>query len=384
MRTGKPRPTHRQAIHPLATVAMIRLGAFLFCAAGIAAANAFGVPPQSQALAASPTQESAEQPSRANRIRKALISGQPDHVFVVAHRGDWRNAPENSVRAIQNAIGLGVDLVEVDVRRTSDGHFVLLHDTTLNRTTTGSGPVSASTLSKIKQLRLRNGQGKATRHRVPTLQEGLAAAKGDALLVLDKADAHLEEILALLERAGKLDSVVIGLGIEAPEASTVLARYSDQTLFMPYISLGDESAITRIAEYEASLPPVAYTLVFEDEESLSEDLVRDLQQRGRLVWLNSLWPHHSGGHDDDLAVDDPDAAYGWLVQRGARMIQSDRPALLLDYLHRHGHRSLDGDAPTGVVPNADVLTDSAPKGETASRFGHAGSIQTTIDRGARR
>ena len=48
-----------------------------------------------------------------------------------------KNAPENSIQAIQNCIDMGVDMVEIDIRKTKDGHLVLMHDRTIDRTTNG-------------------------------------------------------------------------------------------------------------------------------------------------------------------------------------------------------------------------------------------------------
>ena len=74
----------------------------------------------------------AEQ-TRAEKIRAKLDSADRDYVFVTMHRGDWRNAPENSVGAIEGSIAKGADIVELDVSATKDGEYVLLHDGTLDR-----------------------------------------------------------------------------------------------------------------------------------------------------------------------------------------------------------------------------------------------------------
>ena len=67
-------------------------------------------------------------PTRAEKIRAKLDSKDRDYVFVVMHRGDWRNAPENSVDAILGSIKKGADVVELDVAITKDGEYVLVHD----------------------------------------------------------------------------------------------------------------------------------------------------------------------------------------------------------------------------------------------------------------
>ena len=84
--------------------------------------------------------------NRSHDIRQQLLDRDDSQVMVVAHRGDWRYAMENSLPAIENAIKMGVDIVEVDVQRTADGHIVLMHDETLDRTTTGKGRVDEWTL----------------------------------------------------------------------------------------------------------------------------------------------------------------------------------------------------------------------------------------------
>src|SRR5690554_2059492 len=62
--------------------------------------------------------------------------------YVIAHRGASSLAPENTLAAINKAIELNADLVEIDVRLTSDGHLIVIHDRTVGRTTSGSGKVS--------------------------------------------------------------------------------------------------------------------------------------------------------------------------------------------------------------------------------------------------
>jgi hypothetical protein len=70
-----------------------------------------------------------------------LEDSKSSRVLVVAHRTCWRNAPENTLQAIEHCIKVGVDMVEIDVRKTKDGELVVIHDETLDRTTNGAGLV---------------------------------------------------------------------------------------------------------------------------------------------------------------------------------------------------------------------------------------------------
>lgn len=121
--------------------------------------------------------------TRVDSIRDRLFNPNDKSILVASHRGDWRNACENSLEAIENAIKIGVDIVEVDLARTKDGQLILMHDSKLDRTTTGKGLISEHTLAEIKNLRLRNGCHIKTIYKVPTLEEALLVAKGRVCLI---------------------------------------------------------------------------------------------------------------------------------------------------------------------------------------------------------
>jgi glycerophosphoryl diester phosphodiesterase len=93
---------------------------------------------------------------------------------VAAHRGGAALWPENSLLAYRGALALGVDLLETDVHLTADGEVVVLHDPTLDRTTTGAGPVRDARRVDLAPLRLRARDGSATQEPIPTLGELLA------------------------------------------------------------------------------------------------------------------------------------------------------------------------------------------------------------------
>ena len=98
---------------------------------------------------------------------------------ITGHRGAAKLEPENTLRSIQKAIELGVDQVEIDVHLTRDKHLVVIHDTTVDRTTDGSGAVADMTLAEIKQLDAGKGE------RIPTLQEVINLVKGKLILQIE-------------------------------------------------------------------------------------------------------------------------------------------------------------------------------------------------------
>lgn len=143
----------------------------------------------------------------------AATAAADGRVRVAAHRGGAALWPENSLLAHRNALGLGVDFLETDVHLTSDGEVVVLHDATLDRTTTGRGPVGAVTLADLAGVKLRGADGAPTDERLPRLAELLDLVRPSrAQLLLEiKVDAARrryagieEKVLALVKDRGLL------------------------------------------------------------------------------------------------------------------------------------------------------------------------------------
>lgn len=270
-------------------------------------------------------------------IRHKLLNRDTGTVFVTAHRGDWRNAPENSLPSIDNAIKMGVDIVEIDVQRTKDGQFILMHDSKLDRTTTGKGMVSEWTLDSIRTLKLKNGCNIKTKEVVPTLEEALLHAKGQIMVNLDKSDRYFDEIYPLLEKTGTTKQVIMKGNKPAEEVKEQFGKYLDDVIYMPIVKLDKENAEEQIDLFVKDLNPVAFELLFENDSNTLPLIIKEKLNGKSLIWYNSLWDTMAGGHDDDMSLEDPDKGYGYLIDSlGARIIQTDRPGYLIGYLRERG------------------------------------------------
>jgi glycerophosphoryl diester phosphodiesterase len=107
----------------------------------------------------------------------------------VAHRGASGNYPENTLLAFQKALEIGVDEIELDLYLTKDGHLIIMHDSTVDRTTDGTGAISDLTLAEIKALDAGGVFGEQFRgERVPTWEEALELVQGKVGL-----NVHLKE-----------------------------------------------------------------------------------------------------------------------------------------------------------------------------------------------
>ena len=164
-------------------------------------------------------------------IEAFMRTGSPTRV--IAHRGFSSRAPENTLIAVQQAIEVGADMVEVDVTVTADGHVICLHDETLDRTSNGSGLPNNMTLAEIKQLDA--GSWFAPEYageKIPTLSEVLDAVKGRILINIEiKPEAVeygvVQKVSSLVNEHEMLDSVVVSSF--SPEALRLM-KITDQAV----------------------------------------------------------------------------------------------------------------------------------------------------------
>lgn len=283
------------------------------------------------ALFASCSSQSAQ--TRAERIREQLLTCDESSVIVVAHRADWRNYPENSLEAIQSAIDMGVDMLEIDVQRTKDGVLMLMHDHNLDRTTTGTGNIADTNWEDIAKLNLKDHQGNVTAYKVPKLEDALLMCKDRIMINLDKADRYFDEVFALLEKTGTTNLIVMKGGQSANEVKEKFGQYLEKVIYMPVVTINNPESEQAIYDFLNDLKPVAFELCWSNPESEVPAKMEKALKGRSLIWYNTLWDWLCAGHNDDKAVDDPDGTWGYMIDTlGARILQTDYPQLMIEYL----------------------------------------------------
>lgn len=123
--------------------------------------------------------------------------------YVVGHRGAAALQPENTIAGFEYAIDLGCDYLETDVQLSLDGHLVIIHDDTVDRTTNGTGRVGEMTLAQLRDLDA--GQGR----QIPTLQEVLDVVRGKVTLLCELKGPHTADPVARLVMANGMAEQVI-------------------------------------------------------------------------------------------------------------------------------------------------------------------------------
>lgn len=308
---------------------------------------------------------------RSSLIRERLSDANRwrDHVMVVAHRAGWKEdgrtvRPENSKAAIDNAVSLGVEMVELDVRRSSDGMLVVMHDPTLDRTTSCGGAVSDLPLDDLRRCRLKvEASGATTGETVPTFEEMLAHARGRILVNVDNKlePEDLPEIVEVARRLGMADGIVIKAPIWNEErlarTKAVLGRIGSDVLFMPILAddaVHDATFIEKVGRQVAA--PAAELVVWHKDAALAPTsdggALFSAQSRAAAIRNNThLWINTypitdrpegmvAGGRGDGLAMTQgrPEEVYGFWIDRGVTIIQTDEPKALIGWLERQGLR----------------------------------------------
>jgi glycerophosphoryl diester phosphodiesterase len=205
--------------------------------------------------------------------------------LVIAHRGDSDRRPENTLVAFASALEEGADLVEFDVQLTRDGHVVVLHDDTLDRTTNGRGRIQQTTLADVRKLSagypVRFGNAYAG-ERVPTLDEALGLLKDRARVMIeikhesvtDDDDGGIEALtVAATRKAGmEKDVAFISFDHRALRRGQTLAPEIVRGHLFHRGGPGEMLAAARDAGCEIVMP----------EKSLLSDELRDLTREAGI------------------------------------------------------------------------------------------------------
>ena len=256
---------------------------------------------------------------------------------IVAHRGVWRDAPENSLLAIERAISAGYDVVEIDVRRTTDGDLVLLHDETLERTAGVAGRPEDMTSAQLTALHLRNRDGGPynglTAQNLPRLADVFALTRDRIYIHLDIKDRDvIAEALTLSQQLGVDQQVDFwaDLKTEADVAWVEQTILSQNIAFIARTRLEQPSGPQQL-DLMFGLQPDVCELSFTDLSQIAA--LRERFARANIaLWVNTLDGVASPGFTDTIALQDPHGVWGRLLDAGFSTIQTDEMAALQRYL----------------------------------------------------
>lgn len=256
--------------------------------------------------------------------------------LIAAHRGvAGGNIPGNTLQAFDIALDQGADIIETDVFKSLDGQIFIFH-TGQEKAHLGKDlDVTKMISDEIRELRYINLDGNETEIGICSLDECLEHLKGRCFINLDRCWDFWEDVIPIVEHHGMADQILLKSypHMKYLKKLEVLApRY----MYMPIINEKDECS--NILE-RMQINYIGAELVFASEQSpiMQEDYLYKMKKKGRLLWGNAIVYSYkvllSAGHNDDLSLEgNPDEGWGWLVDKGFDIIQTDWPNMLNIYL----------------------------------------------------
>ncbi|MDH5602305.1 MAG: glycerophosphodiester phosphodiesterase family protein [Cyclobacteriaceae bacterium] len=241
-------------------------------------------------------------------------------LMISAHRGASGHGPENTLLAYSSAMTLGVDFIEIDVRRTLDNKMVIMHDGSLKRTTGLDRLVNECTLKEIKKLSVNEGFGEDyPSEKAPTLREVCQMVRTwnkrhvrHVNLYVDCKDINVAEVMGTLKKYDLLDSSVFYGSIQVLSS---IRELSPHALLVPAFPGTDQ-----VEEVIKKLNPYAFDVSW---NAITPDIIKLCKSKNILVFSDLLW-------DNDLPSE-----YTRARQMGIDLIQTDYIERVHETLQKH-------------------------------------------------
>lgn len=253
-------------------------------------------------------------------VRRCFFDPSPEIVLVAAHRAPHGNHPENSLDAIKEAIEIGVDIVEIDVKVSKDGVPFLMHDHTLDRTTTGQGEAESYTWAQLQQFAIID-KGEITALKIPTLEEALQIAKDYLMVDLDLKTSRIDDVIQVVNKVGA-NNIVLFFDSDFKVLSQVRQANSDFIIMPRAHSTAEADSVVDVFD-----PPIVHI----DFSFYNRETTRLIAESDARVWINAL-----GKWDAKMKKGKVNRAIRKLTAYGANVIQTDEPEKLLAGLKRKG------------------------------------------------
>lgn len=272
------------------------------------------------------------------KITSLLDARKERGVLIAAHRGMVAgNIPHNTIPAFEAALNQGTDILETDVTMSGDGVIFIFHPRQEKNHLKQDIHLEQMTAQQIKATRYVNSCNAYTEWGPITLDEFLEHYKDRCFINLDHGWDILPEMVAAVRRHNMEDQIILKAPAK-PEYVDVIARVAPDMMYMPICKEVDE--ITPMLESK-DVNYIAAELVFARDDSPLVDpaYLESHHQKGRLLWCNAILYNClkplSGGHTDDVAVmGDPDRGWGWIIDKGFDMIQTDWTLPLRQYMNQ--------------------------------------------------
>ncbi|MPR32497.1 glycerophosphodiester phosphodiesterase family protein [Salmonirosea aquatica] len=252
-------------------------------------------------------------------LRYGPDRSRPDRIpFVSAHRGGPRPGyPENCLATFENTLRSTWAMLEIDPRYSKDSAIVLMHDPTLDRTTTGHGKVSGFTLEELRKLRLKDPDGRVTDYPIPTLGEALEWAKGKTVLIVDQKDVPMPaRVQEITKHRAEANALVMAYTFEDAQLAYALNPEVAMEVFIP-----DREAADRFEQMGVSWQNVVAFVTHTQPKDAT--IFQHLHKKGTLAIVGSSRTIDKAYAEKGIAKNELDKGYLAIIASGADIIEAD-------------------------------------------------------------
>jgi glycerophosphoryl diester phosphodiesterase len=246
--------------------------------------------------------------------QKAIIPTCKNKFVIIAHRGNHVAAPENTLKAYQNAIDEGVDYIEIDLRNTKDSVLVIMHDSKIDRMTNGKGFVRDYLFDSLRQIKVRNAdQPTWGEHLIPSFTEVLELCKGKINIYLDFKEASVAATYECIKRAGMDKNVVVYINsISQFKEWRSIAPQMPLIVSLPQKIKTKEAIIQLLSTFKVDILDGSF-------DEYNAETVNGATERGIPIWADIQSPNEAELWNKALLI-------------GLKGLQTDHPKELIEYL----------------------------------------------------
>lgn len=228
---------------------------------------------------------------------------------IVGHRGAPGKAPENTLLSFEQAICIGVDWIEFDVRKSRDGVLVVIHDEMVDRTTGGSGRVRDMSFSELERLDAGAGQ------RIPSLQQVIDLARGRVRMDIEIKEKGIEEgvVNAIMENGIERQCMVSSFIYGSIKRAKELCPAIITAAIMDRMPIDMEKCLNMLLGIDTRIMMLSKKIA-------AEPFIGEARRRGFAI---GIWNADTAAEIESYAAMSPD------------YLCSNYPELLVEYRQAH-------------------------------------------------
>lgn len=270
---------------------------------------------------------------------KKITENIGDRPLICAHRGlSGGNIPCNSMTAFKAALMQHADMIELDVTKSKDGTLYVFHPGKESAHLKSLRLIPTMSDKGVEKLRFVNQDNDKTQFQIEKLEDVLNYLKGKCYINVDKFWMDIPGITECIKKCGVEKQVLVKTPLKDKYYEQI-EKYASDLMFVPILNNKD-NITDKLLGMNLNFAGVEICFDNEDSKLCSEEFINKMHDKGIFIFSNAIVYNYktqlAAGHSDDTSLtENPDKGWGWLIDKGFDIIQTDWCGALYDYMtHR--------------------------------------------------